>query len=62
MKKSCFHSSSNGRRVFGEDLLRLGKQRQMHAGFAAFDLGQILPDLVGGEAEDGRDQPRPALR
>ncbi len=28
----------------------------MHAGFAAFDGGQIFPDFVGGEAEDGRDE------
>src|SRR5580692_12080972 len=28
----------------------------MHAGFASFYLRQILPDLVGGESKDGRDQ------
>jgi len=28
----------------------LGKKREMHAGFAAFNLGRILPDLVGRES------------
>ena len=36
----------------------IGEEREMHAGLAAFDLGQQRPDLVGGEAEDRRDEPR----
>ena len=42
--------------VFREDLFRLGELGEMNAGFAAFDDGEILPDFVGGEAEDGGDE------
>ena len=42
--------------ILGENLFRLGKPRQMHAGFAALDSRQMLPHFIGGEAEDGRDQ------
>src|ERR1035437_3895110 len=54
--------SQQRRGSLGENLLRLGKERQMHTDFAALDLGQILPDLVCGEAEDGRDQADESVR
>src|SRR5581483_8448066 len=44
------------RGIFGENFFRLRETREMDRCFAAFDLGQILPYLVGGEGEDGRDK------
>ena len=45
------------RRIFREHLFRLGEKREMNAGFAPSDGRQILPDLIGCEAEDRRNQP-----
>ena len=42
--------------VAGDDVGDVGEEREVDAGFAAFDFGQKLPDLVGGEAEDGGDE------
>ena len=40
----------------GDDVGDVGEEREVDAGFAAFDFGQELPDFVGGEAEDGGDE------
>ncbi len=40
----------------GDDVADLGEEREVDAGGAVGDGGEILPDLVGGEAEDGRDK------
>ena len=40
----------------GDDVGDVGEEGEVDAGFAAFDFGKELPDLVGGEAEDGRDE------
>src|SRR5579863_8584283 len=41
-------------RVLRENLFRLGKLREVDRRRAAFDGGQMFPDFVGGEGEDGR--------
>src|ERR1039458_3696313 len=42
--------------IFGEDLSRGRELGEVDARFAAFDGGEIVPNFVGGEAEDGRDE------
>src|ERR1035437_7613858 len=43
-------------RVLRENLRRGRELRKMNRSLAAFDSGQMLPDLVGGKAQNGRDQ------
>ncbi len=40
----------------GDDVGDVGEEGEVDAGFALFDFGKELPDLVGGEAEDGGDE------
>ena len=40
----------------GDDVGDVGEESEVDAGFAVFDFGEKLPDLVGGEAEDGGDE------
>ena len=54
--KSCFHSSSNVAGSSEKICFGFGEEREVDAGFAAFDLGQVFPDFVGGEAQDGCDK------
>ena len=42
--------------VAGDDVGDVGKEREVDAGFAVRDFGEELPDLICGEAEDGRDE------
>ena len=46
-----------GCRVFGEDILGLREQREVHTGFATSDLRKIFPHFVCREAEIWRYQP-----
>ena len=40
----------------GDDVGDVGEEGEVDAGFAVCDFGEKLPDLVGGEAEDGGDE------
>ena len=40
----------------GDDVGDVGEEGEMDAGLAVCDFGEKLPDLVGGEAEDGGDE------
>src|SRR4029077_3631700 len=42
--------------VAGNDLIDVGEERKVDAGLAVLYYRQRLPDLVGGEAEDGGDE------
>jgi len=40
----------------GDDVGDVGEEGEVNAGLAIRDLGEKLPDFVGGEAEDGSDE------
>jgi len=54
--KNLFPFFQQRRGIFGEDRRRGRELRQMNGSLAALDSGQMLPDFISRETQDGRDQ------